>query len=50
MALRLTSDNRLQYCLLNDDATVALEGLTPAETEAKFADSLDVYENAHFVA
>lgn len=49
MALRLTSDNRLQFCLLNDDATVALEGLTPAETETIFLDSFGVYENAHFV-
>lgn len=49
MALRLTSDNRLQFCLLNDDTTVDLEGLTPAETETVFLDSFGVYENAHFV-
>lgn len=49
MALRLTSDNRLQYCLLNEAATVSLEGLGEAEAEAVFTKALTVYEEAHFV-
>lgn len=50
MALRLTSDNRLQLCLLNDDATIALDGLTPAGTETVFLGALGVFEDAYFVS
>lgn len=49
MALRLTSDNRLQFCLLNDEASISLEGLTPVEIETVFVESLNLYENARFV-
>lgn len=49
MAIRLTSDNRLQYCLLNQDASISLEQLTPDEIEHVFTDSLEVYANAYLV-
>lgn len=49
MAIRLTSDNRIQYCLLNEEATISLNGLTVDEIAHVFSDSLGVYEHAHFV-
>lgn len=36
MAIRLTSDNRLQYCLLNEEATISLNGLTKDEVAHVF--------------
>jgi len=50
MALRLTPDNRLQCCLLNDDASISLNGLATAEIEAEFVAALNVYKNARFAA
>ncbi len=49
MAIRLTSDNRLQYCLLNEKATISLNGLTENEVACVFSDSLKVYEHAYFM-
>lgn len=49
MAIRLTSDNRMQYCLLNENASVSLEQLTPDEIEHVFTDSLEVYQKAHLM-
>lgn len=49
MAIRLTPDNRLQYCLLNEEASISLEGLTAGEVADVFLASLKVYEYAHFV-
>lgn len=49
MAIRLTSNNRLQYCLLNEKSTVSLNGLTVDEIAHIFCDALEIYENAHFV-
>ncbi len=49
MAIRLTSDNRLQYCLLNEEATISLNGLTKDEVAHVFSDSLKVYEDAYFM-
>lgn len=49
MAIRLTSDNRLQHCLLNEKTSVSLNGLTEEEIASAFFSSLEIYENAHFV-
>jgi len=49
MALRLTSDSKLQFCLLNEEASVSIAGLTPKEIETIFTASLKVYEDAYFV-
>lgn len=50
MAIRLTSDNRIQYCLLNEEATISLRGLTEEETVSIFTDALEMYKNANFFA
>jgi cyclic pyranopterin phosphate synthase len=52
MALRLTSDLRLQLCLLREDVTVPLSGQInrPYVLEATIRDALDVYAGASFVA
>lgn len=49
MAIRLTSDNKLQYCLLNENVSVSLEQLTPDEIEHLFTDALEVYKKAYLV-
>lgn len=49
MAIRLTPSNGLQYCLLNDQATVSLNGLTAEEIAHIFCDALSIFENACFV-
>lgn len=50
MALRLTSDNKLQYCLLNEEASVPLSGLSSSDVDKTFEDALSVYKNAYFVS
>lgn len=49
MAIRLTSNNMLQYCLLNEQAAVSLDRLTSDEIAHIFCDALSIYENANFV-
>lgn len=49
MALRLTSDNKLQYCLLNEKNSVSLEGLSNIEIATIFSNALKIYEEAHFI-
>lgn len=49
MALRLTPDNKLQHCLLNEDNSFSLEGVTSEEANRVFENSLKLYENARFV-
>ena len=52
MALRLTADLRLQFCLLRDDITVNLQPLLAERSddalEATISDALDVYDHATF--
>lgn len=48
MALRLTADLRLQFCLLRDDVTVPLMGMKPAAVERAVQEALAVYETARF--
>lgn len=48
MAIRLTSDNRLQFCLLNNKASIALDGLSTEEISRRFSECLKIYENASF--
>jgi molybdenum cofactor biosynthesis enzyme MoaA len=48
MALRLTADNHLQYCLLNDNISYSITGLSDEEMENEFAKSLKIYKNAYF--
>ncbi|MBL1101915.1 radical SAM protein [Streptomyces coffeae] len=52
MALRLTSDLRMQFCLLREDVTVDLAPFlasgTAGEMEARVQAALEVYEDAQF--
>jgi cyclic pyranopterin phosphate synthase len=51
MALRLTADLRLQFCLLREDITVALADLLNGDgrdLEAAVRRALDVYAGATF--
>lgn len=52
MALRLTADLRLQFCLLNETTALPLKELVngrQSALEAAVAEALAVYTNAHFV-
>lgn len=48
MALRYTPENKLQFCLLNEAASISLNGLSEREIAQRFYDALNVYENATF--
>lgn len=49
MALRYTSDDTLQFCLLNEDTIIPLKKLDDAEVERVFVRALSVFENAYFI-
>lgn len=49
MALRLTSDSKLQFCLMRDDNCIDLKDLNDEELEMKFVQALKIYEDAYFV-
>jgi cyclic pyranopterin phosphate synthase len=48
MALRLTSDNKLQFCLLNENNCIDLNGLDDKQIEEKFVLSLQFYKDSYF--
>lgn len=48
MALRYTPENKLQFCLLNEAASISLDGTTENEMAQRFCDALSIYENASF--
>lgn len=52
MALRLTADRRLQFCLLRDEITVPLDGMLddPRQLEAVLGRALATYATAEFRA
>lgn len=49
MALRLTSDSKLQFCLMRNDNCIDLKNLGDEEIEKQFVQALKIYENAYFV-
>lgn len=49
MALRLTTEGSLQYCLLNEKQMVHLDGLSDIQIEKQFDKVLEVYEGASFM-
>lgn len=48
MALRLTPDSNLQYCLLNSDYRFSLKNLSRNEIEQIVANTLSLYRDAKF--
>jgi cyclic pyranopterin phosphate synthase len=53
MAVRLTADAKLQYCLLREDVTAhseSLETATPKELERRIVAALEIYGGAQFKA
>jgi cyclic pyranopterin phosphate synthase len=50
MALRFSTDNKLQFCLLSENNCIDLDDLTDKEIEVQFVKALSFYENAHFVS
>jgi molybdenum cofactor biosynthesis enzyme MoaA len=49
MAIRLSTDNKLQLCLLNQEKNIDLNGLSEREIEESFLSALRFYEEAYFV-
>ncbi len=49
MALRLTPDCSLQFCLLNKDTNISLLNLTESEIDDVIRQALNVYHNAYFI-
>lgn len=48
MALRYTTDDKLQLCLLNEEASISLSGISDNEIVDKFTKALGVYSKATF--
>lgn len=48
MALRYTPDNKLQFCLLNEDVSIPLNEENENEIVKKFTDALRIYNEATF--
>lgn len=48
MALRYTPDNKLQLCLLNENASISLSEADDIEIEKKFYSALSIYNTATF--
>lgn len=49
MALRLTSNGKMQFCLLRDNNCIDLKSVNDDEMEKLFISALNIYENAYFV-
>lgn len=49
MAIRLTPDNRLQHCLLNEKRCVSLNGLSQDGIAEAFSASMELYDHAEFI-
>ncbi len=50
MALRLTTDSKLQFCLLNGDISISISKLTKREINGVLKNFLAVYKNARFIS